>query len=61
MGIRDENKSHIVCSGITMTVVADRLYHDYDWSRSVPDKFEALRCGTLRYGEVMVEMADVLD
>ena len=37
MGIREEIKSYIVRSGITMTEVVDRLYDDYDWSRSVPN------------------------
>ena len=60
MGVREEIKSYIVRSGLTMTEVVDRLYDDYDWSRSVPNLSGKLRRGTLRYGEA-VELADVLD
>lgn len=60
MGIREEIKSYIVRSGMTMTEVVDRLYDDYDWSRSVPNLSSKLRRGSLRYQEA-VELADVLD
>ena len=60
MGIREEIKSYIVRSGMTMTEVVDRLYDDYDWSRSVPNLSGKLRRGSLRYQEA-VELADVLD
>ena len=53
MGIREEIKSYIVRSGMTMTEVVDRLY-------DVPNLSGKLRRGTLRYGEA-VELADVLD
>ena len=43
MGIREEIKSYIVRSGMTMTEVVDRLYDDYDWSRSVPNLSGKLR------------------
>ena len=58
MGIREEIKSYIVRSD--MTEVVDRLYDDYDWSRSVPNLSGKLRRGSLRYQEA-VELADVLD
>ena len=54
---RRENNGH---SGMTMTEVVDRLYDDYDWSRSVPNLSGKLRRGSLRYQEA-VELADVLD
>ena len=60
MGIREEIKSYIVRSGMTMTEVVDRLYDDYDWSRRVPNLSGKLRRGSLRYQEA-VELADVLD
>ena len=60
MGIREEIKSYIVRSGMTMTEVMDRLYDDYDWSRSVANLSGKLRRGSLRYQEA-VELADVLD
>ena len=60
MGIREEIKSYIVRSGMTMTEVVDRLFDDYDWSRSVPNLSGKLRRGTIRYKEA-VELADVLD
>ena len=59
MGIREEIKSYIVRSGMTMTEVVDRLYDDYDWSRSVPNLSGKLKRGSLRYGEA-VELADAL-
>ena len=60
MGIREEIKSVIVREGMTMSEVVDKLYDDYDWSRSVPNLSGKLRRGTLRYKEA-VELADVLD
>lgn len=60
MGIREEIKSYIVRSGMTMTEVVVMLYDDYEWSRSVPNLYGKLRRGTLRYGEA-VELADVFD
>ena len=49
MGIREEIKSYIVRSGMTMTEVVDRLYDDYDWSRSVPNLSGKLRRASLSY------------
>ena len=60
MGIREEIKSVIVREGMTMSEVVDKLYDDYDWSRSVPNLSGKLRRGTLRYKDA-VELADVLD
>ena len=56
MGIREEIKAYIVRS----VMVVDRLYDDYDWSRSVPNLSGKLRRGSLRYQEA-VELADVMD
>ena len=60
MGIREEIKSYIVRSCMTMTEVVDRLYDDYAWRRSVHKISVKLRRGSLRYQEA-VELADVLD
>ena len=46
---RNEIKSYIVRTGMTMTEVVDYLSDEYGWSRSVPN----------RYGEA-VELADAL-
>jgi len=59
MGIREEIKSVIVREGMSMSEVVDKLYDDYDWSRSVPNFSGKLRRGSLRYKEA-VELADVL-
>ena len=59
MGIREEIKSIIVREGMSMSEVVDKLYDDYDWSRSVPNFSGKLRRGSLRYKEAM-ELADVL-
>ena len=40
MGIREEIKSYIVRSGMTMTEVMDRLYDDYDWSWIIVNKVD---------------------
>ena len=60
MGIREEIKSYIVRSGMTMTEGVDRLYDDYDWSRSVPNLSGKLRLGSPRY-QAAAQLADVLD
>ena len=53
---RNEIKSYIVRTGMTMTEVVDYLSDEYGWSRSVSGK---LKRGSLRYGEA-VELADAL-
>ena len=50
---RNEIKSYIVRTGMTMTE------DEYGWSRSVPNLSGKLKRGSLRYGEA-VELADAL-
>ena len=57
---RNEIKSYIVRTGMTMTEVVDYLSDEYGWSRSVPNLSGKLKRGSLRYGEA-VELADALD
>ena len=54
---RNEIKSYIVRTGMTMTEVVDYLSDEYAWSRSVPNLSGKLKRGSLRYGEA-VELAD---
>ena len=56
---RNEIKSYIVRTGMTMTEVVDYLSDEYGWSRSVPNLSGKLKSGSLRYGEA-VELADAL-
>ena len=56
---RNEIKSYIVRTGMTMTEVLDYLSDEYGWSRSVPNLSGTLKRGSLRYGEA-VELADAL-
>ena len=56
---RNEIKSYIVRTGMTMTEVVDYLSNEYGWSRSVPNLSGKLKRGSLRYGEA-VELADAL-
>ena len=56
---RNEIKSYIVRSGMTMSQVVEILADEYDWSGSVPNLSGKLKRGSLRYGEA-VELADVL-
>ena len=53
---RNEIKSYIVRTGMTMTEVVDYLSDEYGWSRSVPNLSGKLKRGSLRYGEA-VELA----
>ena len=53
---RNEIKSYIVRTGMTMTEVVDYLSDEY---RSVPNLSGKLKRGSLRYGEA-VELADAL-
>jgi len=57
---RNEIKSYIVRSGMTMSQVVEILSDEYDWSNSVPNMSGKLKRGSLRYGEA-VELASVLD
>ena len=52
---RNEIKSYIVRTGMTMTEVVDYLSDEYGWSRSSGK----LKRGSLRYGEA-VELANAL-
>ena len=56
---RNEIKSYIVRTGMTMTEVVDYPSNEYGWSRSVPNLSGKLKRGSLRYGEA-VELADAL-
>ena len=56
---RNEIKSYIVRTGMTMTEVVDYLSDEYGWSRSVPNLSGKLKRGSLRYGEA-VELVDAL-
>ena len=56
---RNEIKSYIVRTGMTMSEVVDYLADEYGWSRSVPNLSGKLKRGSLRYGEA-VELADAL-
>ena len=51
---RNEIKSYIVRTGMTMTEVVDYLSDEYGWSRSGKLKRGSLRCGEA------VELADAL-
>lgn len=46
---RNEIKSYIVRTGMTMTEVVDYLSDEYGWSRSVPNLSGKLKRGSLRY------------
>ena len=57
---RNEIKSYIVRTGMTMTEVVDYLSDEYGWSRSVPNLSGKLKRGSLRYGEAVVTRRDTL-
>ena len=59
MNIRNEIKSYIVCEGMTMSEVIDRLVEEHGWSSSVPNFSGKLQRGSLKYSEAK-ELADVL-
>ena len=56
---RNEIKSYIIRSGMTMSQAVEILADEYDWSGSVPNLSGKLKRGSLRYGEA-VELASVL-
>ena len=56
---RNEIKSYIVRTGMTMTEVVDYLSDEYGWSDSVSSFSTKLQRESIRYKEV-VELADVL-
>ena len=57
--IRNEIKSYIIRTGMTMSEVVELLADEYGWSSRVPNLSGKLKRGSLRYGEA-VELADVL-
>ena len=57
--IRNEIKSYIIRTGMTMSEVVELLADEYGWSSSVPNLSGKLKRGSLRYREA-VELADVL-
>ena len=59
MNVRNEVKSHLVCEGVTMQEVLEKLEQQYGWSSSISNLSGKLHRETLRYKEV-VELADVL-
>ena len=59
MNVKNEIKSIIVRSGMTMQQVVDLLSEEYGWSDSVSNLSAKLQRESIRYKEV-VELADVL-
>ena len=59
MNVKNEIKSIIVRSGITMQEVVDQLSEEYGWSDSVSNLSANLQRESIRYKEVL-ELADVL-
>lgn len=59
MNVRNEIKSMIVRSGMTMRQVVDMLSDEYGWSDSISNFSNKLSRGSLRYSEV-IQIADVL-
>lgn len=59
MNVRNEVRSHLVCEGVTMQDVLEKLEWQYGWSRSISNLPGKLHRETLRYKEA-VELADVL-
>lgn len=59
MNMRNEVRSHLVCEGVTMQEVLEKLEQQYGWSRSISNLSGKLHRETLRYKEA-VELADVL-
>lgn len=57
--IRNEIKSYIIRTGMTMSEVVELLSDEYGWSSSVPNLSGKLKRGSLRYCEA-VELADIL-
>ena len=59
MNVKNEIKSIIVRSGMTMQQVVDLLSEEYGWSDSVSNLPAKLQRASIRYKEVL-ELADVL-
>ena len=56
---RNEIKSRIIGTGLTMQETLDRLHRKYGWSDSASNFSNKLQRESLRYKEV-VELADVI-
>lgn len=59
MNVKNEIKSIIVRSGMTMQQVVDLLSEEYGWSDSISNFSNKLTRGSLRYREA-IQVADVL-
>ena len=59
MNVKNEIKSIIVRSGMTMQQVVDLLSDEYGWSDSISNFSNKLARGSLRYREA-VQLADVM-
>ena len=59
MNVKNEIKSMIVRSGMTMRQVVDMLSDEYGWSDSISNFSNKLSRGSLRYQEA-IQIADVL-
>lgn len=59
MNVRNEVRSHLVCDGVTMQEVLEKLEQQHGWSRSISNLSGKLHRETLCYKEA-VELADVL-
>ena len=57
--LKNEIKSYIVRSGMTMQQLVDKLAVRYNWSDSVSNLSNKLQRESLRYAEA-VQLADVL-
>ena len=59
MNVKNEIKSIIVRSGMTMQQVVDLLSEEYGWSDSISNFSNKLSRGSLRYREA-IQLADVM-
>ena len=59
MNVKNEIKSIIVRSGMTMQQVVDLLSEEYSWSNSISNFSNKLSRGSLRYREA-IQLADVM-
>ena len=59
MNVKNEIKSIIVRSGMTMQQVVDLLSEEYGWSDSISNFSKKLSRGSLRYREA-IQLADVM-
>ena len=59
MNVKNEIKSIIVLSGMTMQQVVELLSEEYGWSDSISNFSNKLTRGSLRYQEA-IQLADVM-